>query len=170
MAWGIALISLSGLDESSKVDTLKTFFKLETFMWVGWHGLRYCINKSLVGWMRIQQLTLYRHSLSLRHLCRKSNIISTGSTLWVRIRLRLGVLDITLCIKVCQWLAADQWFFPGILVSSSKKNDCHDITEILLKVALNIITLSIFVAVPNQFPGFSTAYVVVPLFVLSDLR
>ena len=81
-------------------------------MWVGWHGLRYCINKSLVGWMRIQQLTLYRHSLSLRHLCRKSNVISTGSTLWVRFRLRLGVLDTTLCIKFVNDLQQVSGFFP----------------------------------------------------------
>ena len=32
-------------------------------------------------------------------------------------------------------------FSPGTLVSSINKTDCHDITEILLKVALNTITL-----------------------------
>jgi len=32
-------------------------------------------------------------------------------------------------------------FFPGTPVSSTKKTDRHDITEILLKVALNTITL-----------------------------
>ena len=37
-------------------------------------------------------------------------------------------------ITVCQW------FSPGTPVSSSNKTDRHDITEILLKVALNIIT------------------------------
>jgi hypothetical protein len=47
-----------------------------------------------------------------------------------------GVLDTTLCDKVCQWLATGQWFSP---VSSTNKTDCHDITEILLKVALSII-------------------------------
>jgi len=31
----------------------------------------------------------------------------------VRILLRRGVLDITLCDKVCQWLAAGVWFSPG---------------------------------------------------------
>jgi len=31
----------------------------------------------------------------------------------------------------------------GILVSSTNKTDCHDITEILFKVALNIITLTL---------------------------
>jgi hypothetical protein len=42
----------------------------------------------------------------------------------------------TLCDKVCQWLATDRWFSP---VSFTNKTDCHDITEILLKVALNTI-------------------------------
>jgi hypothetical protein len=45
-----------------------------------------------------------------------------------------GVLDTILCDKVCQWLAADRWFFPGIPVSSTNKTDHHDIKEILLKV------------------------------------
>jgi hypothetical protein len=31
--------------------------------------------------------------------------------------------------------------YPGTPVSSTNKTDCHDITEILLKVALNTITL-----------------------------
>ena len=42
-----------------------------------------------------------------------------------------------LCDKVCQWLATCQWFSPSIPVSSTNKTDGHDITEILLKVALN---------------------------------
>jgi hypothetical protein len=45
----------------------------------------------------------------------------------------------TLCEKVCQWLAAGRWFPPGPLVSSTNKTDYHDITEILLKMALNTI-------------------------------
>jgi hypothetical protein len=45
---------------------------------------------------------------------------------------RQCVLDATLCDK-------GQWFSPGPPVSSSNKTDLHDITEILLKVALNII-------------------------------
>ena len=61
--------------------------------------------------------------------------------LWVRIPLRRGVLDTTLCDKVCQWLAAGRWFSPGTLVSSNNKTDLHDVTEILLKVALNTINL-----------------------------
>jgi len=59
-------------------------------------------------------------------------------TLWVRIPLRLGVLDTPLCNKVSQWLAAGRWFSPGIPVSFNNKTDRHDITEIVLKVALSI--------------------------------
>ena len=49
-----------------------------------------------------------------------------------------GVLDIILCDKVCQWLAAGRWFSP---VSSTNKIDRHDITEIVLKEVLSAITL-----------------------------
>jgi hypothetical protein len=38
---------------------------------------------------------------------------------------------------------ASQWFPSGTLFSSTNKTDCHDITELLLKVALNTITLTI---------------------------
>ena len=57
----------------------------------------------------------------------------------VRILLRRGVLDTTLCVKVCQWLVTGLWFSPGSLVANTNKTDCHDITEILLKVASNTI-------------------------------
>ena len=52
-----------------------------------------------------------------------------------------GVLETTLCDKIWQWLAAGQWFSPGTPVSSTSKTDCHDITEILLKMVLNTITI-----------------------------
>jgi hypothetical protein len=64
--------------------------------------------------------------------------------LWVRILLRRGVLDTTLCDKVCQWLATGRWFSQGIAVSSTNKTDCHDITEILLNVAFNTINQAYF--------------------------
>jgi hypothetical protein len=50
-----------------------------------------------------------------------------------------GVLDTTLCDKVCLGLTADQWFSLGTPVFSTNKTDRHDITEILLKEALNTI-------------------------------
>jgi hypothetical protein len=51
--------------------------------------------------------------------------------------------DTTLCDNVCQWLATGRWFLPGTLVSSINKTDHHDIIVILLKVALNTITLTL---------------------------
>jgi hypothetical protein len=48
----------------------------------------------------------------------------------------------TLCDKVCQVLVTGWWFSPCTLVSSTNKTDHHDITEILLKVALNTINLN----------------------------
>jgi hypothetical protein len=58
--------------------------------------------------------------------------------LWARISIRARCT--TLCDKVCQWLAKVWWFFPGPPVSSTNKGGCHDIAEILLKVALTTIT------------------------------
>jgi hypothetical protein len=58
---------------------------------------------------------------------------------WVRTPLNRGVLNTTLCDKVCQWLAAGQWFSTGTLVFSTNKTDRHDIAEILLIVVLNTI-------------------------------
>jgi hypothetical protein len=51
-----------------------------------------------------------------------------------------GIFDTTLCDKVFQWLATGRSFSP---VSSTNKTDRHDIAEILLKVALNTITLTL---------------------------
>jgi hypothetical protein len=44
-----------------------------------------------------------------------------------------------LCDKVTQGIATGQWFSLDPLVSSTNKTDCHDITEILLKMVLNTI-------------------------------
>jgi hypothetical protein len=42
--------------------------------------------------------------------------------------------------EIRQWIQNNErWFYPGTPVSSTNKTDRHDITEILLKVALNTI-------------------------------
>ena len=74
------------------------------------------------------------------YLC---NQCLSSLTLWVRTPLRRGVLDTTLCDKVRQLHAAGRWFSLATSVSSTNKTDHHDITEILLKVALNTINLNI---------------------------
>ena len=53
-----------------------------------------------------------------------------------------GVLDTTLCYKVCQWPASGRLLSPCSPVSSTNKTDQHDIAEILLKVALNTIAIA----------------------------
>jgi hypothetical protein len=53
-----------------------------------------------------------------------------------------GVLDTTLCDKVWLWIAVCRWVFTGTPVSLTNDTDRHDITEILLKVALDSITLT----------------------------
>ena len=56
---------------------------------------------------------------------------------------RRGLLDTTLCDNVYQWRVAGWWFSPGNSFLSTNKTDLHDITEILLKVTLNTITLTL---------------------------
>ena len=59
-------------------------------------------------------------------------------TLWVRILIRASVQHYV--IKFFSNLQqVGGFFFPGMLVFSTNKTDRHDITEILLKMALNTI-------------------------------
>jgi hypothetical protein len=53
-----------------------------------------------------------------------------------------GVIDTTLCDKVCQRLTTGRWFSLGTPVSFTNKTDRQEIAEILLKVVLNTITLT----------------------------
>jgi hypothetical protein len=61
--------------------------------------------------------------------------------LWVLIPL---MAKCTFCDEVCQWLAAGLLFSSDTSVSTTNKTECHDITAILLKVVLVIITLTLF--------------------------
>jgi hypothetical protein len=65
----------------------------------------------------------------------------------------------TLCDKVCKRLTTGKWFSPGTSVSSINKIDRHDITEILLKVALNTINQPINLYNPQSImQGQNLAY------------
>jgi hypothetical protein len=88
---------------------------------------------SIPQYKTINLYTQFDLNVKLKH---EHNIIT-------QIPYRRGVLDTTLCDKVCQRLAAGLWFSLGTSVSSTNKTDCHNITEILLKVALNTITISL---------------------------
>jgi len=71
---------------------------------------------------------------------------------WVRIQLRRGVLDTTLCDKVCPRLTVGRWFS---LVFSSNKTYHYDITELLLNTItppqFTCIILQHLVITPPQF-------------------
>ena len=100
---------------------------------VGQHRKKYLFN--LVDW-----------SVQL-HLNEETNYVpfvppffgnqSSRLTLWVRILIRARCS--TLHDKICQLPATGRWFSPDPPVSTTNKTDLHDITEILLKVALYII-------------------------------
>jgi len=54
-------------------------------------------------------------------------------------------------IKVCQSIVTGWWFSSDTPVSSTNKTDHHDIAEILLKVALNTITLTPMIIIRIYF-------------------
>jgi hypothetical protein len=49
-----------------------------------------------------------------------------------------------------QWLTVGRWFSPGTSVSSINKTARHNITEIVLKVALNTISLKLKLCVSKN--------------------
>ena len=63
------------------------------------------------------------------------------------------VLDTTLCDKVCQSLATGRWFSPDTPISYTNKTDRHDMTEILLKMALSTINQSSHLLGMHREPG-----------------
>ena len=77
---------------------------------------------------------------------KKNMLYTTDTSAYHHYRLELefhswwGVLETTLCGKVCQWLATGWWFSLSTPVSSANKTELHNIAEILLKVALATIT------------------------------
>jgi len=99
-------------------------------------------NIQLIIYMLTNDITLSKYIFKqLRYIICCAQCLSL-LTLWVRIPLGRGVLDTTLCDKVCQWLVSGLYFSPGTHVSSNNKTDHQDITVILLKVALNTITIT----------------------------
>jgi hypothetical protein len=104
------------------------------------HSLKCCAVDPVGHWNNTPQVDMSLHW----------HIILSPLKLCVWILLKRGVLDATLSDKVCQWLVAGRWFSPGILVSSTNKTDSHDITEILLNVTLNTITLILHIMLTLQ--------------------
>ena len=84
--------------------------------------------------------------------------------MWVRARLcklQKGCTRLAAASnKVYQLLAHGRWFSPGTAASSTTKTGRHDITEILLKVALNTT---------NQIKSSIGFYIVKKIFELTNI-
>ena len=72
------------------------------------------------------------------------NQVKLKTMILIFVNYKKGALDSQpQVIKVYQLLAHGRWFSPGTPASSTTKTGCHDIAEILLKVALNTKNQSI---------------------------
>jgi hypothetical protein len=120
---------------------VKTKSSFNSFKWTVWnvckHGL---VVETLCGFIVLFQyyschtVCLATTDFTLFNLWPLISTILGPLILYCR-----GLLDTTLCDKVCQWLATGRWFSLCTLVYSINKTDRHNITEMLLKVALNTI-------------------------------
>ena len=63
----------------------------------------------------------------------------------VDLQLPVHSVPITTKDTVCQWLVTGRWFSPSTPVFSTNKTDRHNIIEMLLKVALHTIALTLYV-------------------------
>ena len=77
---------------------------------------------------------------------------------------RRGILDTTLCDKVCQWLATGRWFSPDLPVSSTNKTDRHgNLVESSVKHHQTNKTKHKF---QFSIPGLNQGHVIFLIFIL----
>ena len=88
------------------------------------------------------------------HYCIECNLFSPWYS-WTIAHLVLSN-NHTLAHTLTQWLATGRWFSPGIPISSTNKTDHHDLTEIVLKVVLTIVTLTMMMVVVVDFYSASS--------------
>ena len=89
-----------------------------------------------LNWCRQDCMVVGFITIAMQSVPITTNVMSSNPT-----QARCILVYTTLCDKVCQLLVTVQWFSP---VDSTNKTDCHNVSEILLKVALNTITLSLY--------------------------
>jgi hypothetical protein len=82
----------------------------------------------------VNQTTGSKSNIKMVETCQPFCTLNKSTLFLDKCKKKWGVLDTTLCDKVCKWLAANQCFYPGTPVSSINKTDCNNITEILLKM------------------------------------
>jgi len=104
-------------------------------------GLLFCMLNVKMEFRHSGHSSSWAHgSWSYNYLC-----IQCLSTLklWARIKLMASLLDTTLCDKVVRDLLQVSGFLRTLRFPPPIKHDRNDITEILLKVALNTIILTL---------------------------
>jgi hypothetical protein len=108
------------------------------------------VSPVYIHWSCVNGIELIRYHTFILYLL-KTQMLSRACIIWSIYVMNKSVASLCisftsvdcwllLCDKVCQWLAIGQWFFSG---TSTYKTDRHDITEILLKVALSTINLNL---------------------------
>ena len=110
-------------------------------VWTGYFLRRWwSLMTNAISWIFIM-LAHWNNSLQVDKLFHLKTLtgLQAHRSLLLRCEFETQSGDTTLWDKVCQWLATGRFFSSGTLVSSTNKNDRHDITEILLKMALNTI-------------------------------
>ena len=118
-------------------------FHFELCLCIFWFFLNQIVLKSKIK--NIKNLSIWLHFVppQMRYYSIPYNQCLSPLMLWVGISIRARCT--TLCDKFVSDLRQVSGFLrvlrfsPGTPVSSTNKTDCHDITEILLKVALNTI-------------------------------
>jgi hypothetical protein len=85
------------------------------------------LQLSQIGMCTLVDLTMKLIKLTLQGPLYPGNNFFNELTFQQNYPLRRGVLDTTLCDKVCQWPRAGQWFSLGTPVSSTNETDSHDI-------------------------------------------
>ena len=113
-------------------------FKIFMFQWLVWSP-SYHSNEVLCQHKRYSFTIYSKFLLSMIHKMTKiymENLQRKKKNYFTNCNSRC-LLPLMTFVK---WFVTDCWFSPGTPVSSINKNDCHNITEILLKVVLNPIT------------------------------
>jgi hypothetical protein len=115
------------------------------FIYIHWIYINHRIEKKHAIWTVNAILFYFKYTIGAswswlngsyinNYLC---NQCLSPLKLWVWTPFMVRCTRYNIYDKVSEWFTTGRWFSPGTLVSSTNKFDSHDITEILLKVALD---------------------------------
>jgi hypothetical protein len=101
----------------------------------------FLVNFGTVPTMWVKNISnIYSSSCMLDLQLPMCNWFLSSLKLWIRIPLRRGVLDTTLCDKVCQWHATGRWYspvlHPSVVQLTMKSFTYHVESFICLSVCL----------------------------------